>query len=491
MKKLILSIAILSALQSYAQNEVDALRYSWIQYGGTARYNSVAGAFNSIGGDISCISGNPAGLARFTKGEISFSLGQHAASSNATLYNTSNTDSKNWFHVSNFGIVGAAKSGLSGGWKSVQFAYAYNRLANYSERITMQGTNMQSSLTTAFIAEANGIAENELRDRKPFSSGLAYWAYLIDPIPPGNNTYSSDLEGGNIIQRRTIDREGGYNESAFSLSGNYDDKIYLGFSMGLPSIRFEEFYNHYEKSLDTAHSVVDFSYAYDLTTRGRGINAKLGAIFVPNEFLRLGLAIHTPTSINFTDTWNSSIAVNFDDGDKKTASSETGLYNYRLRTPGRFIASLSVLAFKTGFISAEYEMVDYGASRFRAERFSSNPYSFTNENQAISNNYRSTNNLRFGTEWRLKPFYVRGGYAVYGSPFKPDKTISKPQRYTYSGGIGYRSPSNSNGVSFYLDFGLSVTQWDEDYYMYSPSLVEAALINNKLTTWNFTMGFRF
>jgi hypothetical protein len=491
MKKIIFSIVILSSLQSHAQNEVDALRYSWIQYGGTARYNSVAGAFNSIGGDMSCISTNPAGLARFTKSEFTFSLGQHSSNANTTFYNTANSDSKNWLHVSNFGVLLAARSGLSGSWKSAQFAFAYNRLANYSERITIYGTNMESSLATAFIAEANGIDENVLRDTKPFSSGLAYWAYLIDPIPPGNNTYSSDLEGGNVIQSRTIDREGGYNESAFSFSGNYDDKIYLGFTFGMPSIRFDEVYNHYEKSLDTAHSVVNFNYVYNLTTRGRGINAKFGAIFVPIDFIRFGLAVHTPTAINFTDTWNSGISVNFDDGDVQTANSENGLYNYRLRTPGRFIASVSLLAFKSGFVSAEYEMVDYGSSRFRAERFSQNPYNFNSENEAIRNNYRSTSNLRFGTEWRIKPIYVRGGYALYGSPFKPDKTISKPQRYTYSGGIGYRSPSNANGVSFYIDFGLAVTQWDEDYYMYSPSLVQAALVNNRLTTWNCTLGFRF
>ncbi len=45
-----------------AQNVDDALRYSQIFYGGTARFMSMGGAFTALGGDISSLSQNPAGL---------------------------------------------------------------------------------------------------------------------------------------------------------------------------------------------------------------------------------------------------------------------------------------------------------------------------------------------------------------------------------------------------------------------------------------------
>ena len=53
-----------------AQNVDDALRYSQIFYGGTARFMSMGGAFTALGGDISSLSQNPAGLGVFRSSEL-------------------------------------------------------------------------------------------------------------------------------------------------------------------------------------------------------------------------------------------------------------------------------------------------------------------------------------------------------------------------------------------------------------------------------------
>ncbi len=53
----------------FAQNEVDALRYSFIRHGGTARYTAMSGAFGALGSDFSSLSTNPAGIATF-KGSV-------------------------------------------------------------------------------------------------------------------------------------------------------------------------------------------------------------------------------------------------------------------------------------------------------------------------------------------------------------------------------------------------------------------------------------
>ena len=64
-----ISLVILTVLSVYAgvsaQNVDDALRYSQIFYGGTARFMSMGGAFTAIGGDISSLSQNPAGIGVF------------------------------------------------------------------------------------------------------------------------------------------------------------------------------------------------------------------------------------------------------------------------------------------------------------------------------------------------------------------------------------------------------------------------------------------
>ena len=53
-----------------AKNVEDALRYSQIFYGGTARFMSMGGAFTAVGGDISSLSQNPAGIGVFRSSEI-------------------------------------------------------------------------------------------------------------------------------------------------------------------------------------------------------------------------------------------------------------------------------------------------------------------------------------------------------------------------------------------------------------------------------------
>ena len=55
-------IVLISSASIYAQNEIDALRYSYLIHGGTARYNAMGGAFSSLGADFSVLSSNPAEL---------------------------------------------------------------------------------------------------------------------------------------------------------------------------------------------------------------------------------------------------------------------------------------------------------------------------------------------------------------------------------------------------------------------------------------------
>ena len=46
----------------YSQNINDALNYTDNSYQGTARFNSMSGAFGALGGDLSSIAVNPADL---------------------------------------------------------------------------------------------------------------------------------------------------------------------------------------------------------------------------------------------------------------------------------------------------------------------------------------------------------------------------------------------------------------------------------------------
>ena len=79
-------------LSATAQNEVDALRYSQVTFGGTARFNALSGAFGALGGDLSVTSVNPAGLSIYRGSEFSFTPSVMTQSTRSTHYGTTSED---------------------------------------------------------------------------------------------------------------------------------------------------------------------------------------------------------------------------------------------------------------------------------------------------------------------------------------------------------------------------------------------------------------
>ena len=90
MKKTIgtLALGLLCAVGTNAQNETDALRYSLLNMGGTARYNAMGGAFGALGGDMTTLSINPAGIGVYRKSEFSFTTAFDAFGTDATYNGT-------------------------------------------------------------------------------------------------------------------------------------------------------------------------------------------------------------------------------------------------------------------------------------------------------------------------------------------------------------------------------------------------------------------
>ena len=93
---LILIVSLTSIFFGFGQNISDALNYSSDSHQGTARFNSMSGAFGALGGDLSAIAINPAGSAVFNNGHFSVSFGSDNKANQATLLNASNNfDKKN------------------------------------------------------------------------------------------------------------------------------------------------------------------------------------------------------------------------------------------------------------------------------------------------------------------------------------------------------------------------------------------------------------
>ena len=274
------------------------------------------------------------------------------------------------------------------------------------------------------------------------------------------------------------------NELVISMGANYNDRLYLGATFGFPYIRYFQQSYYTEKAIDQSipdYCFREFSIYEDLVTKGSGFNFKFGMIFRATDWVRIGGAIHTPTFFfNMTDKWNTTIESKWDVYTTEKSSSPNGRFDYELTTPMRAIGSLAFIIGKYGLISADYEYVDYSEAKFRSDY-----YSFFYENNNIRKKFTSTGNLRVGTEWRLDMLSLRGGYSLYGNPFKSG--INDGEQSSFSFGLGFREKN------FFIDLAYVRTISSEDYYLYGTNDIIVNPVKNDFTYNNFllTLGFRY
>lgn len=121
-----------------------------------------------------------------------------------------------------------------------------------------------------------------------------------------------------------------------------------------------------------------------------------------------------------------------------------------------------------GVLSFDYDIVWNRSIRSRENDSGFN----TIFNNLADNDFKTSSNFRVGLELRpTSNFYIRGGYAYYGSPYKKDlqdagKIFDNPIRTTmqnFSAGIGFRVGQNTTLDISYIHSASNYT----DYILYS------------------------
>jgi len=482
MKKLIIAgIGAVCSVAAIAQNDIDAMRYSQLTFGGTARFASMAGSMGALGGDISTISFNPAGIAVFRKSEISITPSFYSRSSSSTYIGNNSGDTKLNVNLGNIGLVGTIKldGENKGGWQSVNIGWGYNRTNNFHNRISIAGDNKTSSLLDNFVASANGHVP---ADFDLFTTDQAYQAYLFNPAG-GTNQYQSVIRNYNAQQKKSVESKGSMGEMFLIFGANYKDKLFLGGSLGIVHAAYSEESKYEEVSnSDSIDGFNSFTYYQTLNSRGsnyfNGINFKLGVIVKPTDWLRLGLSVHTPTKINFKDEYTSSMYSDLDTA-KHTTDTVKGKFNYSITTPYRAMFSVGFVIKKIALLNIDYEYVDYSYASLN-----SHPNVFSDVNTAIRSKYTATGNLRVGGEVRLDPVAFRLGYALYGSPFKTGDN-KNATRSSYTAGVGYRYKK------IFMDIAYVFSMYSEKNYLYdSPDLMPVST-DYRTSSFMGTIGVKF
>jgi len=465
---------------SFAQNATDALRYSSVNYFGSARFTAMGGAFGAVGADFSTLSINPAGLGLYKTSEVVFSPFVYNTQTKSSFFGTHASDDKYNFSFTNMGGVLTAEYPNrldQPGWRNVQFGFGYNRLLDFNNRVLIEGFNDQNSLLTGYVEYANkyGIERNSPEE-------LAEKANLIF-YDDATQRFYCDMPNGGVLQRKAISTEGSMNEIVLSAAANYSDKLYLGVTFGFPTFRYYEESVYSEADVENRNEYFrSLTLRQQLETTGTGFNLKAGIIARPVDWLRVGVAYHSPTFFtNMHDTWSSQLDSYFDkEIEDKSVTSRLGEYDYELTDPSKVIGSAAVLIGKMGLISADYQFVDYRNAKLRPTA------DFLDVNNSIENSFSTQNIIRVGTEWRFGPFSTRAGYSLYESPFA--NNINDAERKTWSLGVGYRENN------FYLDFAYAHATSSEKYFMYDPmngTSQPAPTLNYTGNMAVMTLGFKF
>ena len=478
---LIFTALVLALSGINAQNEVDALRYSRQLPVGTARAVGLGGAVGALGADFTSLSVNPAGLGLYRGSEITFSPSIFWDRTTSSFLGNSNEETKYNPNLGNFGFVRTSNNNRETGWVSTSFAFGYNRTANFNRKTLMSGVNNNSSLLDNFTDYAN----DNPNDLSSFYEQLAYDVLLL-PFDSVFNEYWNDIQdaGYGQLQRRTLSSKGSTGEYTLSFGANYSHILYLGATLGISRLRYEQDVIHTEEDINNSIGFFDrFIFRENLRTTGTGFNFKLGVIVRPVEMIRIGLAYHLPTFYNLNDRFTTEMDGFIDPIEgyaMQTAFSPLGDYDYKLKTPSRYVGSLAITVGKIGLLSMDYEMADYSKAKLDAR-----DYDFFSENSIITENYKSTHNFRLGGEIRLGPGYLRGGYSFYQSPYVSSEPNTSANINTFSAGAGMR------GQSFYIDFGYAMSNLEEVYYMYIPQMSEGSTNKSLGNNMIMTLGFKF
>ncbi|MCL2247346.1 MAG: outer membrane protein transport protein, partial [Lentimicrobiaceae bacterium] len=406
-----------------AQNEIDALRFSETDWQGTARFMGAGKAFGAVGAEFSALNLNPATIGLYKKSEVTFTPLTISIYKNNSDYNgTSTLAQAVKYNIGSAGIV-LAFSGISSTlWKKFQVGFGYNRIKNFNNVFSMEGRNSGSTIGSVFAAGAEGYNFHDVNDENIWPTELwaAWESYLINNKNGSATEYEALMEGVDMFQSSHIIQKGGIDEMVFSLGTNYDDKLFLGATIGLPVINYTENRNYFEKNdrYTDKHNFQSFKMDDKLTVNSSGINLKLGAIYQPADFVRVGFAFHTPTYYgNVKDRLQRTVDFSAKEFYQDTIigfSNNEGYvnqFNYSLTTPLRAMVNVAFFIQQRAFISAEYEFADYSM----ATMYASN-YNFSEENKTIQKMYGFSHIARIGAEFNVNQvFAVRAGYNYISS----------------------------------------------------------------------------
>ncbi len=472
------------------QTATEAFQLSQSDPVGTARNLGTGNSMFAIGPDFSAIGLNPSGLGGYRKSEFLFS-----SSLSFTGYSTGLDDSGSMkqdgfskFNLPNVGFV-IYNQPRGSSWTSSNWAIGLNRVADYNRELSFSG-NSQGSITDRWRELAEGLDPDDLNG---FEEGLAFETGAIYDFE-GDNIYETDYSINDqyaLLKKESSFTEGGKSELFLAYGADFNQKLMIGFSVGIPFTNYTQnrIYEEQDDAGDGVPFFNDLEYASYINSSGYGINGKVGVTIKPTRFLNFALAFHSPTRLSMTDNFNSGITYDYTDENHDgpiTESSDDGTFNYALRTPWSASGGAGVVIGKSGFVAAHVKFTDYASMKYdysvkgNGDRYDAIQNSVNNNIKSI---YGSALQINMGGEIVMNAYRLRGGVTLQQSAFNNDQSFDP----SIHAGAGYR------GDNFYVDLGYKLTTRDEGYLPYETESAPQPIVVADYTQHQLvaTVGFKF
>ena len=450
----------------YSQTFEDVLRYSSYFHEGTARFNSMGGAFGALGGDLSAISINPASSSIFIDSEFGVTLNYKNLKISNRLNNYKTSSKNDFYSYGGAGVVLVYENRKS------KFSVAYNNhiLGDFDSSFNISGNN-NNGIDNYFLYYADGIPSEDLliydsetsqsvytflgdnygfADQQAF---LGYQSFIINDSGDNYNNYITNAQYDNLDQNLDIFRTGNHFKHSINLGFSFNNHLFTGININMHETLFEETKVFEEFGYAENSNVQRIFFKEDLLAYGTGFSFQLGSIIKVKQ-LRVGLSYSTPTILKIEEENSQIIETDIIEKDGLTTyridPNTINMYDeYELRLPSKSLFSLAYIFGLRGLLSFDYEITKFNESKF--DDSNGNDSYLNSLNYSIKNNMAGiSESIRFGGEYRFRNLNLRGGYFFYkGADLDLKNKISG---LSAGVGINYGYLDVDIGITKYSDF---------------------------------------
>ena len=363
-KYIFFAVSLFAALSANAQETYENAKLAGEDLNGTARYVGMGGAMEALGADISTIGSNPAGIGLFRHSNVSLSAGLLMQSDGKEFSNGKKTNLS-------FDQIGGVYTTRTGQKSFLNFGFNYHKSKNFDYILNAAGSlngssqNKQSYIKGALGNQNDGgfnVGKNKDGQNIGYvdakSSDVAYtWSqidylYWNSLIPGSNGLYNYEKATGYTLDRAHTGYIGNYD---FAVSGNLNDRVYLGLTFGMKDVNYKG-YSEYRENLNNAGGVL---VRDERKVTGSGFDITAGVIVRPvaESPFRIGAYVKSPTWYDLT-TSNATGLV-YAQGTTNKESYVSNSYDFKMWTPWKFGFSLGHTVGNYLALGATYEYENY------------------------------------------------------------------------------------------------------------------------------------